>query len=84
MYGSMVDIQSATAENRRGKKEEEEETAAAKCNRLPYWAAIISAILFGARVSRPLVVWHRVISGLGDGCCCCCCCGADHDVDFHY
>jgi len=28
LYGSMVDIQSATAENRRGKEEEEETTAA--------------------------------------------------------
>jgi len=35
MCGSMVDIQSATAENRRGKKEEEE-TAGRKYNGLPY------------------------------------------------
>jgi len=34
----MVDIQSATTENRRGKKEEE--TTAAKYNGLPYWEAI--------------------------------------------
>jgi len=33
MCGSMVDIQSATAENRRGKKKEE--TTAAKYNGLP-------------------------------------------------
>jgi len=32
MCGSMVDIQSATAEIRRGKKEEEEETTGQKCN----------------------------------------------------
>jgi len=32
MYGSMVDIKSATTENRRGKKEEEEETTAVKYN----------------------------------------------------
>jgi len=37
----MVDIQSATAEDRRGKKEQEE-TTAAKYNGLPYWAAIRS------------------------------------------
>jgi len=39
MYGSMVNIQSATAENRRGKKEErkkEEETTGRKYNGLPY------------------------------------------------
>jgi len=34
----MVDIQSATAENRRGKKKKE--ATAAKYNGLPYWAAI--------------------------------------------
>jgi len=32
MFGSMVDIQSATAENRRGKKEEQEETTGQKYN----------------------------------------------------
>jgi len=32
MYGSMVDIKSATTENRRGKKEEGEETTAVKYN----------------------------------------------------
>jgi len=38
MYGSMVDIQSATAENRRGKKKKKkkEVTTAAKYNGLPY------------------------------------------------
>jgi len=45
MCGSMVDIQSPPAENRRGKKKEErrkkEETTAAKYNGLPYWAVII-------------------------------------------
>jgi len=34
MCGSMVDIQSATAENRRGKMKKEEETTAAECNGL--------------------------------------------------
>jgi len=34
MCGSMVDIQSATAENRRGKMKKEEETAVAECNGL--------------------------------------------------
>jgi len=42
----MADIQSATAENMRGKKEKktrkEIETTAAKYNGLPYWAAIKS------------------------------------------
>jgi len=50
MCGSMVDIQSAMAENRREKKKERKkerrrikkvETTAAKYNGLPYWAAII-------------------------------------------
>jgi len=41
----MVNIQSATAENRRGKKKKrkirkKKETTAAKNNGLPYWAAI--------------------------------------------
>jgi len=37
----MVDIQSAAAENRRGKKErKKEETTVAKYNGLPYWVAI--------------------------------------------
>jgi len=39
MCGSMLDIQSETAENRRGKKEErktEEETTGQKYNGLPY------------------------------------------------
>jgi len=36
MCVSMVDIQSATAEIRRGKKEEEEETTGQKYNGLPY------------------------------------------------
>jgi len=42
MSGGMIDIQSATAENRRGKKRKrkKEETTAAKYNGLPYWAAI--------------------------------------------
>ena len=49
MCGSMVNIHSATAENRRGKKKKEEEerkkkkkikTTAAKYNDLPYWAVI--------------------------------------------
>jgi len=39
--GSMVDIQSANAENRQGKKKEEE-TTAAKCNGLPYRAVVTS------------------------------------------
>jgi len=39
MRGSMVDIQSATAENRRGKKKKEQ-TTAAEYNGLPYWAAM--------------------------------------------
>jgi len=42
MCGSMVDIQSPIAENRRGKKKKEEERAAAKYNGLPItmmWAA---------------------------------------------
>jgi len=43
----MVDIQSASAENRREKKKEKrkkgkKETAAAKYNGLPYWVAIKS------------------------------------------
>jgi len=38
MCGSIVDIQSATAENRLGKKKE---TTAAEDDGLPYWAAII-------------------------------------------
>jgi len=38
MCGSMVDIQSAAAEIRRGKKEEEEEeTTGQKYNGLPYY-----------------------------------------------
>jgi len=37
MCGSMVDIQSATAENRQGKKKK-------KYNGLPYWAAIKSTL----------------------------------------
>jgi len=36
MSGSMVDIQYATAENRRGKKEDREETTGQKFNGLPY------------------------------------------------
>jgi len=42
MFGSMVDIQSATAENRRGKKKERRkiETTAAEYNGLSYWAVI--------------------------------------------
>ena len=40
----MVDIQSANAENRRGKKEEKETTAAAKYNGLPYWATIMANV----------------------------------------
>jgi len=38
----MVDIQSATAEDRPGKKER---TTAAKYNGLPYWAAIITIMI---------------------------------------
>jgi len=41
MCGSMVDVQSATTENRRGTKKIE--TTAAKYNGMPYWAAITSA-----------------------------------------
>ena len=44
--GSMVNIQSATAENRQGKKEKKKEkkieTTAAKYNGLPYWSSIIN------------------------------------------
>jgi len=42
----MVDIHSATAENRRGKRrrKNEIETTAAKYNGLPYWAAIKSVV----------------------------------------
>jgi len=40
----MVDIQSPTAENRRGKKKEE--TTAAKYNGLPYWVAIIITVVY--------------------------------------
>jgi len=36
MRGSMADIQSATAEIRRGKKKEEEQTAGQKYNGLSY------------------------------------------------
>jgi len=36
----MVDMQSLTAENRRGKRRKTIETAAAKYNGSPYWAAI--------------------------------------------
>jgi len=39
MCGSMVDVQSRIAENRRGKKKKEEKTTAAKYS-LRYWAAI--------------------------------------------
>jgi len=42
----MVDVQSATADNKRGKKKKEErkkiDTTAAKYCGLPYWAAIIT------------------------------------------
>jgi len=41
MFGSMVDIQSVTAENSGGKKEE---TAGRKKNGLPFWAAIKTLI----------------------------------------
>jgi len=37
MCASMVDIQSATAENRRGKKKKIEETTGQKYNGLPYF-----------------------------------------------
>jgi len=40
MRGSTAGIQSATAENRRGKKKKEEETTAEEYNGQPYWAAI--------------------------------------------
>jgi len=55
MCGSMVDIQSATAEKRRGKKEErekerneeeEEETARVKYYGTLLWAAITSVLMF--------------------------------------
>jgi len=49
MCGSIVDIQSATAKNRRGKKKEE--TTAAKYNGLPYWAATISVFVTTAATS---------------------------------
>jgi len=43
MCGSMIDIQSPTAENRRRKKKKRRkkiETTAATYNGLPYWAAM--------------------------------------------
>jgi len=61
MCGRMVDIQSATAENGRGKrnkkKKKEEETTAGKYNGLPYWASItghLSSALSRRCVSGPL------------------------------
>jgi len=40
----MVDFQSPTSENKRGrKKRRKKETTAAKYNGLPYWAAIINS-----------------------------------------
>jgi len=39
----MVDIQSATAENRQGKRRKNIETIAAKYNGLPYRAAIVTS-----------------------------------------
>jgi len=45
MHGSIVDIKSATAENRRERRKKERkkiETAAAEYNDLSYWAAIIN------------------------------------------
>jgi len=44
MCGSMVVIQSVTAENRRGKKKTDEETTAAEYNGRPYWVAIINTL----------------------------------------
>jgi len=43
----MVDIESATAQNRRGKKKKKKkvETTAAKYNGLPHWAAITLVII---------------------------------------
>jgi len=49
MFESMVDIQSATAENRR-RKNKKIETTAAKYNGLPYWAAIITPIAYAGMV----------------------------------
>jgi len=56
MCGSMLDIESATAENRRGRKrrKKEEETTAAKYNGLPHWAAI-SPIYTIQPVAKPVV-----------------------------
>jgi len=54
MCGSMVDIQYASAENRRGKKKKEEETTGRKYNGLPY------------SVGRPLqvvkIIWQKAAS----------------------
>ena len=44
MCGSMVDIQSPTSENRRGKRRKE--TSAAKYNGLPYWATSSYTLMF--------------------------------------
>jgi len=50
----MIDIQSATAENRQGKKEKKrkKETTDAKYNGLSYWAAILSCIVSAAETSK--------------------------------
>jgi len=50
----MVDIQSATAENRRGKKERKKkriETTAAKCKWPALWAAIKTFDHTGSRIN---------------------------------
>ena len=48
----MIDIQSATAENRREKrkKKKKEEPTAAKYNGLPYWAAIINLTAYAGYI----------------------------------
>ena len=42
MFGSMVDIQTVTAENRQGKQKDRNQTTAAKCSGLPNWEATIT------------------------------------------
>jgi len=61
MCGRMVDIQSATAENRRGKTRKKIETTVAKYNGLPYWAAekkTISRVYVSPGSAETLVGTH--------------------------
>ena len=51
MCGSMVDIQSATAENRRKKKKKKKEATVAKYNGLPFWAAITKRLTLDSFVA---------------------------------